>query len=210
MEEKISFIPQGSAAIIEDCITIANNRLDHLRALMAEHGEGSEELKEYIQKGAEFRIEERKAEITAWMDATKMPSYARARYMSDALEDLGAVNTRYWKMLGEAMVIRAGKGSVSPKLDLANDVDYSDAGWRVSETWKARELQKVTVTLPEWMAKDLINIKGLLEAVEVYYKYGYDLEDAMRWFIEFGTRPDLCAEDIYNCYSAERDMRQKK
>lgn len=204
-----SFIPQSSVALVDDAIFTANRCLDHLRSLMAEHGEGAEELKTYIQNGAEYRIRERKAEINAWMEANNMPHYARRRYLEDAIADLGADNVDYWKSLGKAMVVRYGNSSISPIIDLANDVDYSEDGWRVSEAYRAERLRKVTVAIPDWMADDMKDIQAAIDAIDGLYRRGYDLEDVMRWFVEFGKRIEVHPEDVYNSYCSARDERQK-
>ena len=121
--KKLSYISKFSYEVVRDQIGVHNAKLEKIRSVLAEKGEGMTEAIEYQKKGAAWKRKQVLAECEEWMNATNCPSYLREENRKKAYE---SCDNEYI-----AKVATAFSGL---KLNLETEVEINSEGeWLVAE-----------------------------------------------------------------------------
>lgn len=210
--KEIKFTPSWRVSTLQRWINYANSELKKLQSFVAEHGEGWEDVLQYVAKGADHKKQARLKEVRAWMDANKTPSYVRGTMEAEALKDLGAANLQYWEELVSRLRVRTDNYGGAPAINLAKDVDASGEVWRVSDKWiKAQEADSV-VTFPEWMVADLEQFKKAAAIVADLGGKGYSPDTLAKYmeqmaYADSPTSDNIDPETWFSTYVGEDDKR---
>lgn len=166
-KEKLTYIPVILQESLVRAVQHFNEKLRQTKLHLAEHGEGYEDLMEYIKRGHNWKLEQRLAEVRKYQEDTNCPKYLRAQQEQMALADLGEHNIAYWRDLDGYFTMQ----DLHRKLNLATDIKIDNEGnWVVSEKWIKQQQKQDTHTLSEEKAKDYAELGALLKKVLVFCK----------------------------------------
>ena len=185
--KKLSYISKFSYEVVRNQIGVHNAKLEKIRSVLAEKGEGMIEAIEYQKKGAAWKRKQVLAECEEWMNATNCPSYLREENRKKAYE---SCDNEYI-----AKVATAFSGL---KLNLETGVEINSEGeWLVAEKLADEMLESHRYTLTP-------------EEVEAYGLYQELLAIAKKlhernYFITANYIGEDC---LYPCDTEEEDMQQ--
>ena len=185
--KKLSCISKFSYEVVRNQIGVHNAKLEKIRSVLAEKGEGMIEAIEYQKKGAAWKRKQVLAECEEWMNATNCPSYLREENRKKAYE---SCDNEYI-----AKVVTAFSGL---KLNLETEVEINSEGeWLVAEKLADEMLESHRYTLTP-------------EEVEAYGLYQELLSVAKKlhernYFITASFVGEDC---LYPLDSEEEDMQQ--
>lgn len=210
----ITFTPQYLTDKIQKNIKIANEGLSKLQSFVAEHGETWADVLTYSAKGADHKKQARLAEIRAWMDKNKTPSYIRPTMEREAVADLGAANLEYWGAVAPMLRVKIDNYTGAPALNLAEDVDASGDVWRVAQSWIDRQEAEAVVTMPEFMVNDLEQFKAIAQSVADLAAKGYAADDITKYLLSLASTDNLTSdinpEVWFDTYRVATDNRVDK
>ena len=185
--KKLSYISKFSYEVVRNQIGVHNAKLEKIRSVLAEKGEGMTEAIEYQKKGAAWKRKQVLAECEEWMNATNCPSYLREENRKKAYE---SCDNEYI-----AKVATAFSGL---KLNLETEAEINSEGeWQVAEKLADEMLESHRYTLTP-------------EEVEAYGLYqellaiGKKLHER-NYFITASYIGEDC---LYPCDTEEEDMQQ--
>lgn len=185
--KKLSYISKFSYEVVRQQIGEHNGKLEKIRSVLAEKGEGMTEAIEYQKKGAAWKRKQVLTECEEWMNATNCPSYLREENRKKAYE---SCDNEYI-----AKVATAFSGL---KLNLETEVEVNSEGeWLVAEKLANEMLESHRYTLTP-------------EEVEAYGLYQELLSIAKKlhernYFITASFVGEDC---LYPCDTEEEDMQQ--
>lgn len=200
-KETVSYIPAVLCNYVRDQKETANRKLDILREYMNAHGEGWEDVCKYVERGWDYKIKERQSECLAHMNKLGFPAYLRTNQMQLAVDDLGVDNLAYWRGLPALMV--------APGVSLAEDVEVTQEGWRVRDSWAKAIEESITRTLSEQAAEDWREANDLVNAIISMRDKGYDVNSLLTDLQTWKTHGELSPEWIDTNYDPAEDMRLK-
>lgn len=185
--KKLSYISKFSYEVVRNQIGVHNAKLEKIRSVLAEKGEGMTEAIEYQKKGAAWKRKQVLAECEEWMNATNCPSYLREENRKKAYE---SCDNEYI-----AKVVTAFSGL---KLNLETEVEINSEGeWLVAEKLADEMLESHRYTLTP-------------EEVEAYGLYQELLSIAKKLHERnyFITASYIGEDCLYPCDTEEEDMQQ--
>lgn len=185
--KKLSYISKFSYEVVRNQIGVHNAKLEKIRSVLAEKGEGMTEAIEYQKKGAAWKRKQVLAECEEWMNATNCPSYLREENRKKAYE---SCDNEYI-----AKVVTAFSGL---KLNLETEVEINSEGeWLVAEKLADEMLESHRYTLTP-------------EEVEAYGLYQELLAIAKKLHERnyFITASYIGEDCLYPCDTEEEDMQQ--
>ena len=185
--KKLSYISKFSYEVVRNQIGVHNAKLEKIRSVLAEKGEGMIEAIEYQKKGAAWKRKQVLAECEEWMNATNCPSYLREENRKKAYE---SCDNEYI-----AKVVTAFSGL---KLNLETEVEINSEGeWLVAEKLADEMLESHRYTLTP-------------EEVEAYGLYQELLAIAKKLHERnyFITASYIGEDCLYPCDTEEEDMQQ--
>ena len=185
--KKLSYISKFSYEVVRNQIGVHNAKLEKIRSVLAEKGEGMTEAIEYQKKGAAWKRKQVLAECEEWMNATNCPSYLREENRKKAYE---SCDNEYI-----AKVATAFSGL---KLNLETEVEINSEGeWLVAEKLANEMLESHRYTLTP-------------EEVEAYGLYQELLAIAKKLHERnyFITASYIGEDCLYPCDTEEEDMQQ--
>lgn len=185
--KKLSYISKFSYEVVRNQIGVHNAKLEKIRSVLAEKGEGMTEAIEYQKKGAAWKRKQVLAECEEWMNATNCPSYLREENRKKAYE---SCDNEYI-----AKVTTAFSGL---KLNLETEVEINSEGeWLVAEKLADEMLESHRYTLTP-------------EEVEAYGLYQELLAIAKKLHERnyFITASFIGEDCLYPCDTEEEDMQQ--
>ena len=185
--KKLSYISKFSYEVVRNQIGVHNAKLEKIRSVLAEKGEGMTEAIEYQKKGAAWKRKQVLAECEEWMNATNCPSYLREENRKKAYE---SCDNEYI-----AKVVTAFSGL---KLNLETEVEINSEGeWLVAEKLADEMLESHRYTLTP-------------EEVEAYGLYQELLAIAKKLHERnyFITASFIGEDCLYPCDTEEEDMQQ--
>lgn len=135
--KKLSYISKFSYEVVRNQIGVHNAKLEKIRSVLAEKGEGVTEAIEYQKKGAGWKRKQVLAECEDWMNATNCPSYLREENRKKAYE---SCDNEYISKVASAMY--------GLKLNLETEVEINSEGeWQVAERVANEMLESHRYTL---------------------------------------------------------------
>lgn len=176
-EKEVRFIPSYLKDRVERLTEYANRGLENLRSYVVANGEDWEDVIKYVSNGWDYKIKERKAEVTKWLQSSNAPKYIWEDNIERAILDLGEPNLAYWRGLAPLLGVQVDNTTGAQYLDLLNDVSVCSDGWFVSQDWIDRETENVTFTMPSYMVEDYKRLKAIGEQIIQLRKDGYDISD---------------------------------
>lgn len=185
--KKLSYISKFSYEVVRNQIGVHNAKLEKIRSVLAEKGEGMTEAIEYQKKGAAWKRKQVLAECEEWMNATNCPSYLREENRKKAYE---SCDNEYI-----AKVATAFSGL---KLNLEKEVEINSEGeWLVAEKLADEMLESHRYILTP-------------EEVEAYGLYQELLAIAKKLHERnyFITASYIGEDCLYPCDTEEEDMQQ--
>lgn len=185
--KKLSYISKFSYEVVRNQIGVHNAKLEKIRSVLAEKGEGMTEAIEYQKKGAAWKRKQVLAECEEWMNATNCPSYLREENRKKAYE---SCDNEYI-----AKVATAFSGL---KLNLETEAEINSEGeWQVAEKLADEMLESHRYTLTP-------------EEVEAYGLYQELLAIAKKLHERnyFITASYIGEDCLYPCDTEEEDMQQ--
>lgn len=185
--KKLSYISKFSYEVVRNQIGVHNAKLEKIRSVLAEKGEGMTEAIEYQKKGAAWKRKQVLAECEEWMNATNCPSYLREENRKKAYE---SCDNEYI-----AKVVTAFSGL---KLNLETEVEINSEGeWQVAEKLANEMLEshRYTLTPEEVEAYELY--QELLTIAKKLHERNY-----------FITASYIGEDCLYPCDTEEEDMQQ--
>ena len=200
--KEITFLPYFALKLIKESEYKINDGFRKLQEYVTAHGEGWQDVLTYLDRGALYKIEERKEECKKWLDATHAPAYMQDDALAKAVADLGSDNLAYWRGLPSVLRVDDGPGRV---LDLRKYADISGDVWRVSNAWRQDRIDNMTVHVPEWMAADMSVLETALRSLLQLRKSGYDIHHFAERVQEVEDFEEIDAEVFFNCYNPEKD-----
>ena len=200
--KEITFLPYFALKLIKESEYKINAGFRKLQEYVNAHGEGWQDVLTYLDRGALYKIEERKEECKKWLDATNAPAYLHNDALAKAVADLGSDNLAYWR--GLPSVLRVDDSPLSG-LDLRKHTDISGDVWRVSDAWRQEQIDNMTVHVPEWMAADMSVLETALRSLLQLRKCGYDIHYFAESVQEVEDFEEVDAEVFFNCYNPEKD-----
>lgn len=216
MDEKtLSFIPQFASNIVTRTVADLNGRLAKLREFVLNHGEDFEDVLQYVERGADHYVRERKAECVAHLDKLGTPGYLRESQIKAAIDDLGAENLAYWRELAPLLRVNLYNTTNSPTINLAHDVDVLPDSWRVKKAWIDAKIEEYRVTLEDWQVSDMEDFIALGKLANKLDAHGYEVTALLTCRPgEFpGSVDEIDKEaftDLYDRNSDSRLSKQKK
>lgn len=208
-KKKYTFISTLHAKNVKRNAAEANRKLEALRRLMAEHGEGFADAVEYQKRGADYKVKAVEAECEAWLKSSHAPAFLRADNMQRARLSLGADTLNYYKVLGDDINIYFDASTV---LNLIADIAVEANGeWRVSDSFIDSQLEAGRFTFPDEMAEDYEAFNTLRRAFLSFAERGYwQLCKEMLSDIGSDSTQDYPLQDFCGMYEAEHDRRKMK
>ena len=185
--KKLSYISKFSYEVVRNQIGVHNAKLEKIRSVLAEKGEGMTEAIEYQKKGAAWKRKQVLAECEEWMNTTNCPSYLREENRKKAYE---SCDNEYI-----AKVATAFSGL---KLNLETEAEINSEGeWQVAEKLADEMLESHRYTLTP-------------EEVEAYGLYQELLAIAKKLHERnyFITASYIGEDCLYPCDTEEEDMQQ--
>ena len=185
--KKLSYISKFSYEVVRDQIGVHNAKLEKIRSVLAEKGEGMTEAIEYQKKGAAWKRKQVLAECEEWMNATNCPSYLREENRKKAYD---SCDNDY--------ITKVATAFAGLKLNLETEVEVNSEGeWLVAEKLANEMLESHRYTLTP-------------EEVEAYGLYQELLSIAKKlnernYFITASFIGEDC---LYPCDTEEEDMQQ--
>ena len=185
--KNLSYISKFSYEVVRQQVGEYNAKLEKIRSVLAEKGEGMTEAIEYQKKGSAWKRKQVLAECEDWMNATNCPSYLREENRKKAYD---SCDNDYI-----AKVATAFSGL---KLNLETEVEVNSEGeWQVAEKLADEMLESRRYTLTP-------------EEVEAYGLYQELLAIAKKlhernYFITANFIGEDC---LYPCDTEEEDMQQ--
>lgn len=216
MEKKtVSFIPVFASNIVTRTVVDLNGRLAKLREYVLNHGEDFPDVLTYVERGADYRVRERRAECIAHLDKLGTPSYLRETQIREAVADLGADNLNYWNGLAPLLRVNLYNTTNSPTINLAHDVDVLPDSWCVKKEWIDAKIEEYRVTLEDWQVSDMEDFIALCKLVNKLDSHGYEVAALLTCRPgEFpGSVDEIDKEaftDLYDRKSDSRLSKQKK
>ena len=135
--KNLSYISKFSYEVVRQQVGEHNAKLEKIRSVLAEKGEGMPEAIEYQKKGAAWKRKQVLAECEEWMNASNCPSYLREENRKKAYE---SCDNDYI-----AKVATAFSGL---KLNLETEVEVNSEGeWQVAEKLADEMLESRRYTL---------------------------------------------------------------
>ena len=185
--KKLSYISKFSYEVVRNQIGVHNAKLEKIRSVLAEKGEGMTEAIEYQKKGAAWKRKQVLAECEEWMNTTNCPSYLREENRKKAYE---SCDNEYI-----AKVATAFSGL---KLNFETEVEINSEGeWQVAEKLADEMLESHRYTLTP-------------EEVEAYGLYQELLAIAKKLHERnyFITASYIGEDCLYPCDTEEEDIQQ--
>ena len=185
--KNLIYISKFSYEVVRQQVGEYNAKLEKIRSVLAEKGEGMTEAIEYQKKGSAWKRKQVLAECEDWMNATNCPSYLREENRKKAYD---SCDNDYI-----AKVATAFSGL---KLNLETEVEVNSEGeWQVAEKLADEMLESRRYTLTP-------------EEVEAYGLYQELLAIAKKlhernYFITANFIGEDC---LYPCDTEEEDMQQ--
>ena len=171
--KEITFLPYFALKLIKESEYKINAGIRKLQEYVTAHGEGWQDVLTYLDRGALYKIGERKAECKKWLDATHAPAYLHDDAFAKAVADRGSENLAYWR--GLPSVLRVSDSPLGDGIDLRKYADVSGDVWRVSDAWRQERIDNMTIHVPEWMAADMSVLETALRSLLQLRKAGYDI-----------------------------------
>ena len=185
MRTLLTFIPHISYGVVKDIVAEHNSKLDRVRKVLAEKGEGLTEAIEYQKKGAAWKRKKVLEDCESWMNATNCPNYLREEYRQKA-----------YASCDNDYIARVASALSSLRLDLAKDVEVTaDGEWRVVQAIPDNLLEARRYTLTEEEAEAFRLYQELLSIAEKLRERNY--------FITSSFAGEDC---LYHQDSEEEDM----
>lgn len=185
MRTLLTYIPHISYGVVKDIVAEHHAKLDRIRKVLAEKGEGLTEAIEYQKKGAAWQRKKVLEDCESWMNATNCPDYLRDEYRQKAY---ASCDNDYISKVASALS--------SLRLDLAKDVEVTESGeWRVVQAIPDNLLESRRYTLTEDEAEAFGLYKELLSIAEKLRERNY--------FITSSFAGEDC---LYHQDSEEEDM----
>ena len=185
MRTLLSYIPHISYGVVKDIVSEHNSKLDRVRKVLAEKGEGLTEAIEYQKKGAAWKRKQVLAECEEWMNATNCPSYLREENRKKAYD---SCDNEYISKVATAFS--------GLKLNLETEVEVNSEGeWRVVQAIPDNLLEARRYTLTEEEAEAFRLYQELLSIAEKLRERNY--------FITSSFAGEDC---LYHQDSEEEDM----
>ena len=136
--KNLSYISKFSYEVVRQQVGQHNAKLEKIRSVLAEKGEGMAEAIEYQKEGAAWKRKQVLAECEEWMNATNCPSYLREENRRKAFE---SCDNDY--------ITKVATAFSGLKLNLETEVEVNSEGeWLVAEKLAnemLREIDKDTV-----------------------------------------------------------------
>ena len=135
--KKLSYISKFSYEVVRQQVGEHNAKLEKIRSVLAEKGEGMPEAIEYQKKGAAWKRKQVLAECEEWMNATNCPSYLREENRKKAYD---SCDSDYISKVATAFS--------GLKLNLETEVEVNSEGeWLVAEKLANEMLESHRYTL---------------------------------------------------------------
>lgn len=180
MEKKtVSFIPQFASNIVTRTVVDLNGRLAKLREYVLNHGEDFPDVLTYVERGADYRVRERRSECIAHLDKLGTPGYLRESQIKAAIDDLGAENLAYWRELAPLLRVNLYNTTNSPTINLAHDVDVLPDSWCVKNGWIEATMEEYRVTLEDWQVSDMEDFIALGKLANKLDSHGYEVAELL-------------------------------
>lgn len=176
-ESDVRFIPSLLKGSVERSTAWVNKGLENLRSYVVANGEDWEDVIKYVSNGWDYKIKERKAEVTKWLQSSNAPQYIWEDVIERAVLDLGEPNLAYWRGLAPLLRVQVDNTTGAQCLDLLNDVSVCADGWFVSQDWIDKRTEDLTVTMPSFMVEDYKRLKAIGEQIIQLRKDGYNISD---------------------------------
>lgn len=185
MRTLLTYIPHISYGVVKDIVKEHHAKLDRIRKVLAEKGEGLSEAVEYQKKGAAWQRKKVLEDCESWMNATNCPNYLREEYRQKA-----------YASCDNDYIARVASALSSLRLDLAKDVEVTaDGEWRVVQAIPDNLLEARRYTLTEEEAEAFRLYQELLSIAEKLRERNY--------FITSSFAGEDC---LYHQDSEEEDM----
>ena len=185
--KNLSYISKFSYEVVRQQVGEHNAKLEKIRSVLAEKGEGMTEAIEYQKKGAAWKRKKVLAECEEWMNATNCPEYLRDDYRQKA-----------YASCDNDSIARIASALSSLRLDLEKDVEVIENGeWRVVQAIQDNLLESRRYTLTEEEAEAFGLYQELLTIAEKLRERNY--------FITSSFAGEDC---LYPCDTEEEDMQQ--
>ena len=163
MRTLLTYIPHISYDVVRDIVKEHHAKLDRIRKVLAEKGEGLSEAVEYQKKGAAWQRKKVLEDCESWMNATNCPNYLREEYRQKA-----------YASCDNDYIARGASALSSLRLDLAKDVEVTaDGEWRVVQAIPDNLLESRRYTLTEEEAEAFGLYQELLTIAEKLRERNY-------------------------------------
>ena len=185
--ENLSFISANSYDFVRNQIGQHNEKLEKIRSVLAEKGEGLEDAIEYQKKGTSWKRKQVLAECESWMNATNCPEYLREDYRQKA-----------YSSCDNDFISKVSTAMYGLKLNLETEVEINSEGeWQVAEKIadEILESHRYTLSLEEAEAYGLY--QELLAIAKKLHERNY-----------FITASYIGEDCLYPCDTEEEDMQQ--
>ncbi|MDD5855290.1 MAG: hypothetical protein PUC90_02990 [Prevotella sp.] len=205
---KKSFIPYTLRGQARKMQSEANYRLSILKECLTRHNEGYQELFEYVQKGADFRIKQAEDECLKWCIAHQALPYMREQLLEDARANINPEIIEYAQELKPLLniSIENGKGQ-TVTIDFYKDINPQT--WEVTPEWVQRQEKNLERELEDWQFEDYKEFKKVLKNLYDFSARGYSLRDLFE-FCEVNEQcPEPELEWVSLFYRPDDDMRKK-
>lgn len=185
MRTLLTYIPHISYGVVKDIVSEHNSKLDRVRKVLAEKGEGLTEAIEYQKKGAAWKRKKVLADCESWMNSTNCPEYLRDDYRQKA-----------YASCDNDYITKVASALSSLRLDIEKDVEVTENGeWRVVQAIPDNLLEARRYTLTEEEAEAFRLYQELLSIAEKLRERNY--------FITSSFAGEDC---LYHQDSEEEDM----
>ena len=185
--KNLSYISKFSYEVVRQQVGEHNAKLEKIRAVLAEKGEGMTEAIEYQKKGAAWKRKQVLAECEEWMNATNCPSYLREENRKKAYD---SCDNDYISKVATAFS--------GLKLNLETEVEVNSEGeWLVAEKLADEMLESHRYTL----TPEEVEAYGLYQELLAIAKKLHD----RNYFITASFIGEDC---LYPCDTEEEDRQQ--
>ena len=185
--KNLSYISKFSYEVVRNQVGEHNAKLEKIRSVLAEKGEGMTEAIEYQKKGAAWKRKKVLADCESWMNSTNCPEYLRDDYRQKA-----------YASCDNDYITKVASALSSLRLDIEKDVEVTENGeWRVVQAIPDNLLEARRYTLTEEEAEAFRLYQELLSIAEKLRERNY--------FITSSFAGEDC---LYPCDTEEEDMQQ--